>query len=173
MYTQFCDKYREYRKKASVYMRKVYKSGERMMVDWAGLTMKYQEGGIEKAAYMFVAVLPASSYLYAQPSADMKMASWIEGHINAFEYFGGVPRLLVPDNAKTAVNKANRHEADLNKTYMEMAAHYGAAIVPARPYSATDKAPVETAVQIVERNIIAKLRHSRFLSLEELGDAVH
>ena len=178
MYTQFCTKYREYRKMNSVYMRKTYKAGERMLVDWAGLTMKYYEPKArgeaerEKAAYLFVAVLPASSYLYAQPFSDMKMASWIEGHINAFEYFGGVPRLLVPDNAKTAVIKANRYEAEINKTYQEMAEHYGAAVVPARPYSATDKAPVETAVQIVERRVIAKLRHSRFLSLEEISEAV-
>jgi len=171
MYTQFCDKYREYRKKNAVYMRKVYKAGERMMVDWAGLTMKYWESGIEKTAYVFAAVLPASSYLYAQPFADMKMASWIQGHINAFAYFGGVPRLLVPDNTRTAVNKASRYEADLNKTYQEMAAHYGAAIIPARPYSPKDKAPVETSVQIIERRIIAKLRHSRFLSLDDLGEA--
>lgn len=172
MYTQFCDNYREYRKKNSVYMRKVYKAGERMMVDWAGLTMKYMEEGRERAAYIFVAVLPASSYLYAQPLADMKMASWIEGHINAFEYFGGVPCLLIPDNTKTAVSKASRYEADLNKTYQDMARHYGAAVVPTRPYCATDKAPVETSVQIVERRIIARLRHTRFLSLEELTDAV-
>jgi transposase len=122
---------------------------------------------------MFVAVLPASSYIYAQPLADMKMESWIEGHVNAFEYFGGVPCILVPDNAKTAVKKANRYEAELNKTYREMAEHYGAVIIPARPHSPTDKAPVETAVQIVERRITAKLRHSLFLSLEELRDAVH
>ena len=174
MYTQFCTKYREYRKKNSVYMRKVYKAGERMLVDWAGLTMKYNEpkSGKEKTAYVFVAVLPASSYLYAQAFCDMKMASWISGHVNAFEYFGGVPRLLVPDNAKTAVVKASRYEAELNKTYQEMASYYGAAIVPTRPRVATDKAPVETAVQIVERRVIAKLRHNRFLSLEELNEAV-
>jgi transposase len=173
MYSQFCAKYREYRKLNSVYMRKVYKAAEQMLVDWAGLTMKYTEGdSTEKTAYVFVAVLPASSYLYAQPFGDMKMENWISGHVNAFEYFGGAPRLLVPDNTKTAVTKAGRHEAELNKTYKEMADHYGCAIVPARPYSPTDKAPVETAVQIIERRIIAKLRHSRFFSLEELGEAV-
>ena len=172
MYTQFCAKYREYCKKNSVYMRKVYKAGERMMADWAGLTMKYKEGGKEKTAFFFVAVLPASSYLYTLPLADMKMENWIEGHIKAFEYFGGAPRLLVPDNTKTAVVKANRYEAELNKTYSEMALHYGTIIIPARPYSATDKAPVETGVQIVERRIIAKLRHSSFLSLGELTEAV-
>jgi len=172
MYSQFCAKYREYRKQNTVYMRKVYKAGEQMLVDWAGLTMKYSEkDGTEKTAYVFAAILPASSMLYAQTLADMKMESWIEGHVNAFGYFGGVPRLLVPDNTKTAVTKANRYEAELNKTYKEMADHYGCAIVPARPYSATDKAPVETAVQIVERRIIAKLRHTKFFSLEELGEA--
>ena len=172
MYTQFCARYREYRKKNAVYMRKVYKAGERALVDWAGQTMKYWEGGAEKTAYIFVATLPASSFLYAQPFADMKMESWISGHVQAFEYFGGVPRLLVPDNAKTAVTKASRYEADLNKTYREMADHYGATIVPTRPYAPTDKAPVETAVQIVERRIIAKLRHSRFPSLGELTESV-
>jgi len=174
MYSQFCTKYREFRKNNSVYMRKVYKAGERMLVDWSGLTMKYSDGtGAEKTAYIFVAVLPASSYLYAHPFPDMKMESWISGHVGAFEYYGGVPRLLVPDNTKTAVKKASRYEAELNKTYQEMADHYGCAIVPARPYSATDKAPVETGVQIVERRIIAKLRHSTFLSLDELGEAIH
>ena len=174
MYTQFCTRYREYRKKNSVYMRKVYKAGERMLEDWAGLTTKYlEEGKYEKTMYFFVAVLPASSYLYVQPFSDMKMASWIEGHVKAFEYFGGVPRLLVPDNTKTAVKKASNYDPELNKTYTEMAGHYGAAIVPARPYSARDKAPVETAVQIVERRIISKLRHTRFLSRDDLGEAVH
>jgi len=172
MYTLFCDKYREYRKQNSVYMRKVYKAGERMLVDWAGLTMKYMEDRVEKTAYIFVAVLPASSYIYAQPFVDMKMPSWIEGHVNAFEYFGGVPYLLIPDNAKTAVTKASRYEAELNKTYQEMARHYGTAVVPTRPYSPTDKAPVETSVQIVERQIIAKLRHAKFLSIDELKEAV-
>ena len=174
MYTQFCTKYREWRKKNSVYMRKTYKAGERMLVDWAGLTMHYYDRSARaenmKTVYVFVAVLPASSYIYAQPFGDMKMESWIQGHVSAFEYFGGVPVLLVPDNAKTAVVKANRYDPVLNATYQEMAKHYGTVIVPARPRSATDKAPVETAVQIVERRIIAKLRHSRFLSFDELAE---
>jgi transposase len=172
MYTQFCEKYRKYRKDNSVYMRKVYKAGEKMLVDWAGLTMKYSNGqGIEKTAYVFVAVLPASSYLYAQPLADMKMENWIEGHVNAFEYFEGVPRLLVPDNAKTAVNKANRYDPELNRTYREMADYYGTVIIPARPNKPRDKSPVETGVQIIERRITAKLRNKKFLSLEEMSEA--
>jgi len=171
MYTQYCTKYREYLKKNSVYMRKTYKAGERMLVDWAGLTMHYTDkNGKSHNVYVFVAVLPASSIIYAEPFGDMKMESWIQGHVHAFEYFGGVPRLLVPDNTRTAVSKANRYEPELNATYQEMARHFKTVIVPARPYSATDKAPVETSVQIVERRIIAKLRHSRFLSLDELTE---
>jgi transposase len=172
MYTQFCEKYRVYRKNNSVYMRKFYKAGEKMLVDWAGLTMKYSPGkGIEKTAYVFVAVLPASSYLYSQPFSDMKMENWIEGHVNAFEYFKGVPRLVVPDNVKTAVIKASRYEPELNRTYREMAEHYGTVIVPARPNKPRDKSPVETGVQIIERRVISKLRNRRFLSLEELAEA--
>jgi transposase len=101
----------------------------------------------------------------------MKIESWVESHIEAFEYFGGVPRLLVPDNAKTAVTKAGRYEVELNRTYRDMADYYGTAVVPARPRSPKDKAPVETGVQIVERRIIAKLRHSQFFSLEEVREA--
>ena len=173
MYSQFCAKYREYRKQNSVYMRKVYKAGERMLVDWAGLVMKFKDGRSEKNVYIFVAVLPSSSFMYAQPFTDMKMESWIEGHVQAFEYIGGVPLLLVPDNTKTAVVRASRYEPELNKTYKDMADHYGCAIVPTRPYSPTDKSPVETAVQIVERRIIAKLRHSQFLSFDALAEAFH
>jgi transposase len=155
-------------------MRKFYKYGERMMVDWAGLTMRYTgENRNIKNVYVFVAVLPASSFVYAHPFGDMRMENWIQGHVLAFEYFGGVPRLSVPDNTKTAVVKANRYGAELNKSYQEMAEHYGIAIIPARPYRATDKAPAETAVQIIERRIIAKLRHSQFLSYDELAEAFH
>jgi len=173
MYTQFCTKYRDYRKKNSVYMHKKYSAGEKMLVDWAGLTMKYSNGKVEEKAYIFVAVLPASSCLYAEPLRDMKMENWIQGHVNAFEYFGGVPRLLIPDNAKTAVVKASRYEAELNRTYKEMADYYGCTVIPARPRSPTDKAPVETGVQIIERRIISKLRHCKYLSFDELTEAFY
>jgi transposase len=137
--------------------------------------MQYQDCSIRgentKTAYVFVAVLPASSYIYAEPFGGMKMENWIQGHVNAFEYFGGVPKLLIPDNAKTAVVKANLYEPELNATYQEMARHYNTVIVPAKPRSPTDKAPVETAVQIVERRITARLRHSKFLSFEDLAEA--
>jgi transposase len=173
MYTQFCKRYREYRKQNHVYLRKVYKAGERVLVDWAGVTMRYADGnGKDYPAYLFVATLPASAYLYTEPFRDMKLESWIDAHIHAFEYFEGAPRLIVPDNTKTAVKKAAYYEPELNRTYQDMARHYGAVIVPARPFRPTDKAPVETGVQIVERRIIAKLRLRQFLSFQELREAV-
>jgi transposase len=172
MYTQFCSRYRDYRKRNNVYMRKIYKAGEQMLVDWAGVTLPFSENGKNQTAKFFVAVLPASNYLYTEPFRDMKTDAWVDAHIHAFEYFGGVPRLLVPDNAKTAVIKASRHDPELNKTYAELADYYGAVIVPARPLKPTDKAPAETGVQIVERRIIAKFRHTQFLSFDELQSAV-
>jgi transposase len=172
MYTQFCSRYREYRKKNQVYLRKVYKSGERMLVDWAGLTMQYTEGKVEHKAYIFVANLPASSYCYVEAFRDMTLESWIDAHVHAFEYIGGVPHLLIPDNTKTAVTKARYYDPELNKTYREMAEHYGTVIVPARASRPTDKAPVETAVQIVERKIIAKWRSRQFFSFQEIHQAV-
>jgi transposase len=173
MLSQFCERYRKFRKQNEVYLRKSYKAGERMLVDWAGLTMQYTDKeGQPVKAYLFVAVLPASSYLYAEPFGDMGQESWTMAHVNAFEYYGGAPRLLVPDNTKTAVVKAKYYDPWLNKAYHELALHYGAAIVPARSREPTDKAPVETGVQIVERRIIATLRHRQFFSLAELREAV-
>jgi transposase len=173
MLSQFCERYRRFRKQNEVYLRKSYKAGERMLVDWAGLTMRYTGRQAEAVkVYLFVADLPASSYLYVEPFSDMGQESWIQAHINAFGYYGGVPRLLVPDNTKTAVIKARYYDPELNKTYHELAVHYGAAIVPARSRKPTDKAPVETGVQIVERRIIAKLRDRQFFSLSEVREAV-
>jgi len=173
MFTQFCQRYRSFRKQNSVYMRRIYKAGERMMVDWAGLTMEYTDTyGMKHSVYLFVADLPASSYIYTEPFRDMKLSSWIDGHVHTFEDFGGVPRIVVPDNTKTAVTKVNYYDPKLNRTYREMATHYNTAIIPARPRKPRDKAPVETAVQIIERRIIAKLRNRQFLSFDELYDAV-
>jgi transposase len=173
MFTQFCARYRAFRKTNEVYMRKVYKAGERLMVDWAGDTMKYTDAaGEEHKAYLFVAALPASSYLFVEPFRDMGQQAWIDAHIKAFEYFGGVPRIIVPDNAKTAITKIDYHDPEANRTYAEMARHYGVAIVPARVRKPKDKAPVETGVQIVERRIIAKLRNRQFHNFGSLWEAV-
>jgi transposase len=173
MLSQFCKQYRQFCKQNQVYLHKVYKAGERMLVDWAGLTMYYRDAqGQTVKVYVFVANLPASSYLYVEPFPDMGQESWITAHINAFEYIGGVPAILVPDNTKTAVSAARKYDPLLNTTYQDMARFYGTAIVPARPRAPRDKAPVETGVQIVERRIIAKLRDRQFLSFADLYQAV-
>ena len=173
MFTQFCERYRGFRKSNEVYMRKVYKAGERVMVDWAGETMMFtDETGQEHKVYLFVAALPASSYLYAEPFQDMGERAWIDAHVHAFEYYGGTPRIIEPDNTKTAITKPDLYDPIVNRTYAEMARHYGAAIVPARVRKPKDKAPVETGVQIVERQIIAKLRNRQFHGFGELWEAV-
>jgi transposase len=174
MYTQFCDRYRAFRKQNDVYMRKVYKAGERAMVDWAGLTMSYVDKyGEVHLAYIFTAVLPASGYLYVEPFRDMGERSWISAHTNMFEYIGGVPRIITPDNAKTSITTPNYYEPVENRTYADMARHYGTAIVPARTYRPRDKSPVEKGVQHIENRIIAKLRKRQFFCFDELCSAVN
>jgi transposase len=173
MLSQFCGQYRQFCKRNEVYMHKFYKAGERMLVDWAGLTMQYADTrGEAVKVYLFVADLPASGYLYTQAFRDMGQESWISANINALEYFGGAPAILVPDNTKTAVIKAGKYDPCLNKAYHEMARFYGTVIIPTRPRAPRDKAPVENGVQIVERRIIAKLRNRQFLSFAELCKAV-
>jgi transposase len=147
----------------------VYKAGDQAMVDWAGMTMNWTDRkGDSHTVYFFTAILPASSLMYAEPFLDMSLQAWIEGHINAFEYFGGAPRLIIPDNLKAAVTRVNRYESILNKTYAEMAKYYGTAALPTRVRSPRDKGPVENAVKIVEQRIIAVLRDRQFHSFSEL-----
>ena len=124
-------------------------------------------------ASLFVMVLGASSYTPTpEATRDQQLSAWISSHIHAFEYFGGIPRLLVPDNPRTGVSRACRYDPDLNPTYQEMAMHYGVGVVPARPYRPRDKAKVEVGVQIVERWIVAALRHRQFFRLEDLNHAI-
>jgi hypothetical protein len=121
---------------------------------------------------LFVSVLGASSYTYAEAARDQQMEAWIQAHIHSLEFFGGVPTLAVPDNTKTAVTRACRYDPDLNPTYQEFAVHYGMGVVPARPYKPRDKAKVESAVQVVERWIVAAQRNRKFFSLTELNQAI-
>ena len=173
-YSWFCELYRQWRGKQDVVLRQEHKAGEKGFVDWAGATMPVQDpdtGGIWQAS-LFVMVLGASSYTYAAATRDQQLSAWISSHIHAFEYFGGVPRLLVPDNPRTGVSRACRYDPDLNPTYQEMAMHYGVGVVPARPYRPRDKAKVEVGVQIVERWVVAALRHRQFFRLEDLNRAI-
>jgi transposase len=170
-YSRFCEMYQRWRSKLDVVLRQEHKAGEKMFVDWAGTTIPIhdRQGGPAQAGHLFVAVLGASCYTYAEATSDEQLANWIGAHMRAFEFFGGVPQLVVPDNTKTGVSKACRYDPDLNPTYQEMAMHYGVGVMPARPYKPRDKAKVESGVQIVERWIVAALRHHRFFSLDELN----
>src|SRR5437870_6081176 len=114
----------------------------------------------------------ASNYTYAEATESQELENWIGSHIRTFEFLGGVPKLVIPDNTRTGVNRACRYEPDLNRTYHELAMHYGVGVLPARPYKPRDKAKVETGVQIVQRWIVAALRHRKFFSLAELNQAI-
>lgn len=134
MYTQFCEKYRQWARITKATMRIQHKPGDAMQVDWAGNTLDIYDpitGDVSKA-YLFVAVLPCSCYAYAEACDDMKLENWLLCHAHAYSYFGGVTRLLIPDNLKTGVTKNTRYETILNRSYQELAEHYDTAIVPAR-----------------------------------------
>jgi len=174
-YSQFCQRYRDWRRRRDVVMRLDHKAGEKLFVDFPGLTIPiYDEAtlALDFEAELFVAVLGASSYLYAEALRSQELIHWVSAHVNAFEFYGGVPEMVVPDNLRSAVTRAHRYEPDINATYQEMARHYGTAIIPARPYKPRDKAKVEAGVQLAERWIIAVLRHRRFTSLGQLNEAI-
>lgn len=143
-YSQFCELYRQWKSRQDPVMRQEHKAGERLFVDYAGQTVAIEEAatGQTREAVIFVATLGASSYFYAEASWGQDVACWIGSHVHAFEDFGGVPEILVPDNLKSGVTKACRYEPVLNRSYKEMARHYGVAIVPARAYRPKDKSMV-------------------------------
>lgn len=173
-YSRFCDLYREWSRGRNVTLRQPHAPGEKMFVDYAGATLPVQdrESGEMRTAAIFVAALGFSSYTFAEATWTQSLPDWIGSHMRAFEYFGGVPKLVVPDNLKAAVNRTCRYEPDLNPTYSEMAAHYEVAVLPARPRKPRDKAKVENAVQVVQRWVLAALRKRRFFSLAEANDAI-
>jgi transposase len=155
-------------------MRQEHRAGEKLFVDWAGDSIPIYDArtGEVTPASLFVAVLGASTYTFARATLSQDLGNWVECHVAAFEYCQGAPRLVVPDNPRTGVNRACRYEPDLNRTYQEMAAHYGVAVLPARPRKPRDKAKVENAVLIAERWIIAALRHRKFYNLADLNEAI-
>ena len=174
-YSRFCDLYRHWEGKLSVTMRQSHAGGEKLFVDYAGDTVPVvidRLTGEIREAWIFVAVLGASSFTYAEATWTQGLADWIGAHTRAFEAIGGVTRLVVPDNTRTAVIKACLYEPSVNRTYTEMAAHYDTAILPTRPRRPRDKAKVEAAVLIMERWILGRLRHHRFHGLAELNDAI-
>jgi transposase len=169
--TQFYFYYSEYIQKAKATMRIHRKPGEIMEVDWAGQTafIRNTDTGGSLKAYIFVAVLPYSGYTYVEAFLSQDQQSWIQAHVNAYGYFGGVTRILVPDNLKTGITRHTRHETVVNKTYQEMAEHYRTAVLPARVRSPKDKATVEGSVGVISTWVTAALRNQQYLSLWELN----
>ena len=141
-YSRFCERYQEFAKKLDVVMRQVHLAGEKTFVDWSGdgLTITDPETGEERQADLFVAVLGASNYTYAEVAESQELRYWILAHVHIYEYFRGVPAQTVPDNTRTAVDKPCRYDPVIQATYQEMATHYGTAIVPARVRKPKDKA---------------------------------
>jgi len=169
MYTQFCEKYRQWARITKATMRIQHKPGDAMQVDWAGNTLDIHDpvtGDVSKA-YLFVAVLPCSCYTYVELCEDMKLENWLLCHVHTYSYFGGVTRLLIPDNLKTGVTRNTRYETVLNRSYQEMAEHYDTAIVPARVEHPKDKALAEGTVKYTSTWILAALRDRKYFSVEE------
>ena len=174
MRSQFCDRYRNWAHKTKATMRISHKPGDTMEVDWSGGTIPLydQNSLVVRKVPLFVAVLSCSLYAYAEPFLDMQSNSWIVAHIHALEYFGGIPRLLVPDNTKTATIKNTRYELTLNRSYADFADYYGMAIVPARGEHPDDKPNAEGSVKFATTWIIAALRDRKFTSYDEMKRAV-
>jgi transposase len=173
-YSQFCERYRSYRERLARSMRQVHRAGEKLFIDYSGDTLEVIDAlsGEIRTAEIFVAVMGASKYTYAEATWTQTLPDWIGSHIRAFEYLGSVPALLVPDNLKSAIKEACRYEPQATSTYEDLARHYGTAILPARPYRARDKAAVEMSVLVVQRWILARLRNRQFFSLGELNAAI-
>lgn len=173
-YAQFCHRYQLWRGKQQRSMRQLHRAGEKVFVDYCGPTMPIvnPDTGELRQAQVFVAVLGASNYTFACASWSQNQADWLNAHVQAFEFFGGVPEVVVPDNLKSGVLKTHRYEPDINPAYQQLAAHYRVAVVPARPYKPKDKSKAEVGVQIVERWIMARLRHQTFFTLASLNQAI-
>jgi len=173
-YSWFCELYRAWSSKLDVSMRQTHKAGEKMFVDYAGqsLPITNPETGEIREAQVFVATLGASSYSFVEAAWTQTLPDWIGSHTRAFAFFGGVTEILVPDNLKSGVTTPCRYEPALNRTYMDLAVHYGTAIIPARVRKPKDKAKVESGILVVSRWILARLRNRTFFSLSEANAAI-
>jgi transposase len=173
-YNHFCLLYRDWKRCQPQSMRQTHKAGDKVFVDYAGPTIDIidRDTGEVRSAQLFVGTLGASNYTYAEASWSQQLPDWLASHRRMFEFFGGVPALVVPDNLKSGVTKACRYEPDVNPTYAYFIEYYGTAVLPARPYKPKDKAKVENAVLVAERWILARLRHGTFLGLAELNRAI-
>ena len=173
-YSRFTVLFKRWRQKQQLCMRQQHRVGEKLFVDYCGPTLPVvnPDTGEIRDAQVFVAVLGASSYTFAEATWSQSLPDWVGSHVRAFAFFGGLPEVVVPDNLKSAVSKTCRYDPDLNPTYQQMAQHYGVAVVPARPYKPKDKSKAEVGVQIVERWIMMRLRHQTFHTLATLNQAI-
>jgi transposase len=173
-YSQYCQLYRDWLGKQAISLRQEHRAGEKLFVDYAGDTIPIHNRltGTVMAGHLFVAVLGCSNYTYAEVTASEQLPDWIGAQVRALEYIRGVPQVVVPDNAKALVTSPCRYDPDINRTYQELAEHYGFAVIPARPRKPKDKAKVEAGVLIAERWILARLRHHTFFALAEVNVAV-
>jgi transposase len=173
-YSAFCDQYRQWLSSRELVLRQNHAPGEKLFVDYAGQTIPIvdRHSGEARPAQIFVAVLGCSNYTYAEATWTQALPDWLGSHVRAFQFIGGAPAAIVPDNLKSAVTRAHRYEPQLNPSYQDFAEHYGLAILPARVRKPRDKAKVEAGVLVVERWILARLRHRTFFSLSELNAAI-
>jgi transposase len=173
-YSQFCAIYKKFRKTLARSMRQIHLAGEKDFIDYSGQRMPVidAETGEIRQAEIFISSMGASKYTYAEATWTQTLPDWIESHKRMFVFLGAVPWVLVPDNLKSAINKACRYEPEANSTYNDMANHFGCVIIPARPRKPKDKAIVESHVQVVQRWILARLRNRTFFSLHELNAAI-
>jgi transposase len=173
-YTQFCEYYRKWLDERRLTMRQVHRAGEKAFLDYSGNKPRLveQTTGVVTEAELFVAVLGASNYTFAEATRTQSSPDWISSNIHALEYFNGVPRALIPDQLRSGVTQPCRYEPGVQRTYAELARHYGTAVIPARPGKARDKAKVEVGVLIAQRWILARLRHETFFTLERLNERI-
>lgn len=171
--SRFCELYRRWEKTLDLVMRQEHRGGEKLFVDYCdGPRLPHPVTGEPVTVQIFVAVWGASNYTYAEATWTQELWNWIHSHVRAFEYFGCVPRVVVPDNLKSGVHSPCRYEPEENPTYGELAVHYGTTVIPARPYEPRDKAKVEAGVLVVQRWILAALRHRQFATIAELNAAI-
>src|ERR1700736_6895961 len=170
----FCELYRAWEGRLSPTMRQAHVAGEKLFVDYAGTTIDIVDAttGEVHACQLFVAALGASSFTYAEATFTQTLPDWIGAHVRMFRFFGGVPRLVVPDNLKSGVHRASFYDPEINRSYGMMAAHYGVGVLPARPRKPRDKAKVEAGVRFAQSYILGRLRHQTFFSLAECNTAI-
>jgi len=170
-YSQYCYHYQQWRSQQQRSMRQRHKAGEKTFIDYAGPTVPVinPDTGKSRQAAIFIAVLGASSYSFAEATWGQSLCNWLESHVRAFEFFRGTTTIIIPDNLRSAVSKACRYEPEMNRSYNTLAEHYSVAIIPARPRKPKDKSQAENGVLLVERWILAKIRHETFFSLAALN----